>query len=175
VGEMDAATATTADLECTHCHRPLTRHDGSGGVVRYYQCPGCYRYVTSTYAEVLRAGASFRPRQRSDEEKEREFTAVKARLERWLQMLDEQDPYRALGISPDASTREVRARFHQLAMEAHPDRGGSAAEMRKINAAYERVLASRAARALEAQPQRTLKSGEPVVSRASRALPPRSR
>lgn len=155
------------ELECTHCRRPLTRHDGSGGAVRYYQCPGCHRYVTSTYAEVLRAGASFRARPRSDEEKEREFAAVKARLERWLQMLDEQDPYRALGVPPDASTREVRARFHQLAMEAHPDRGGSAVEMRKINAAYERVLASRAARVREGQPE--------VVSRASRTLPPRSR
>jgi len=161
---MDAAT----ELECTHCHRPLTRHDGSGGAVRYYQCPGCYRVITSTYAEVLRAG-TVRPRPRTSEEKEREFAAVKARVERWLPMLDDQDPYLALGISPDASTREVRARFHQLAMEAHPDRGGSAGEMRKINAAYDRVLASRAARE---------RSGEPEPARAfraSRALPPRSR
>jgi hypothetical protein len=163
---MDVATTAAGELECTHCRRPLTRHDGSGGVVRYYQCPGCYRYVTNTYAEVLRAGASFRSRQRADEEKEREFTAVKARLEHWLQMLDEQDPYLALGLSPDAPTREVRARFHQLAMQAHPDRGGSPAEMRKINAAYERVLASRAARVRE---------GQPEVARASRALPPRSK
>jgi hypothetical protein len=29
------------ELECTHCGRALTPHDGSGGVVRYYQCPGC--------------------------------------------------------------------------------------------------------------------------------------
>jgi len=158
---MDAAVEL--ELECTHCRRPLTRHDGSGGVVSYYQCPGCYRYVTSTYAEVLRSGASFRSRPRTDEEKEREFAAVKQRLERWLQMLDDQDPYRALGVSPYASTREVRARFHQLAMQAHPDRGGSASEMRKINSAYERVLASRAARARE---------GEPEVARASRTLPP---
>lgn len=165
---MDAAAATAEELECTHCRKPLTRHQGSGGAVRYYQCPGCHRYVTSTYAEVLRAGASFRPRQRTDEEREREFTAVKARLERWLQMLDEQDPYLALGVSPDASTREVRARFHQLAMQAHPDRGGSPAEMRKLNAAYERVLASRAARVRDGQ-------SEEVVSRASRTLPPRSR
>jgi hypothetical protein len=155
------------DLECTHCRRPMTRHDGSGGVVRYYQCPGCHRYVTSTYAEVLRSG-TFRERPRPDEEKEREFQAVKARLERWLQMLDEQDPYRALGLTPDASTREVRARFHQLAMQAHPDRGGSAGEMRKLNAAYDRVLSSRAARA---------RAGEPEAARAAsaRALPPRSR
>lgn len=167
---MDAGL-DAAELECTHCRRPLTRHDGSGGAVRYYQCPGCRRFVTSTYQEVLSAGASFRPRPRSDEEKEREFAAVKARLERWLTRLDEQDPYQALGVSPSASTREVRARFHHLALQAHPDRGGSAAEMRKLNAAYERVLASRAAR---------LREGEPEVSRAaspapSRALPPRSR
>jgi hypothetical protein len=165
---MDAA-ATAEELECTHCHKPLTRHDGSGGAVRYYQCPSCHRYVTSTYApDVLRAGASFRARQRTDEEKEREFTAVKARLERWLQMLDDQDPYLALGVSPEASTREVRARFHQLAMQAHPDHGGSPAEMRKLNAAYERVIASRAARVREGQP-------EEVVARGSRTLPPRSR
>lgn len=162
---MDAATVEM-ELECTHCRRPLTRHHGSGGVVSYYQCPGCHRFVTSTYAEVLRAGASFRSRPRTDEQKEREFATVKQRLERWLQMLDEQDPYLALGVSPDAPTREVRARFHELAMQAHPDRGGSASEMRKINAAYERVLASRAAR---------VRDGEPEVARASRALPPRSR
>ena len=162
---MDAATVEM-ELECTHCRRPLTPHHGSGGVVSYYRCPGCHRFVTSTYAEVLRAGASFRSRPRTDQQKEREFTAVKQRLERWLQMLDEQDPYLALGVSPDAPTREVRARFHELAMQAHPDRGGSASGMRKINAAYERVLASRAAR---------VRDGEPEVARASRVLPPRSR
>ena len=159
---MDAA----AELECSHCRRPLTRHDGSGGWVRYYQCPGCQRLVTSTYSsEVLRSG-SFRSRGRTDEEKEREFAEVKARLERWLARLDEQDPYQALGVPPDASTREVRTRFHQLAMQAHPDRGGSPAEMRRINDAYDRVLASRAAR---------VRAGEPEVARASFALPPRSR
>ena len=161
---MDAAV--DLELECTHCRRPLTRHRGSGGAVSYYRCSGCHRTVTSTYAEVLRAGASFRERPRADEQKEREFAEVKQRLERWLRMLDEQDPYQQLGIAPDAPTREVRARFHQLAMRAHPDRGGSAAEMRKLNAAYDRVLASRAAK---------VRAGEPEVARASRALPPRSR
>ena len=53
---------SASELECTHCGRTFTPHDGSGGVVRYYQCPGCYRWVSSCYADVLRSRANFRAR-----------------------------------------------------------------------------------------------------------------
>lgn len=132
-------------LECTHCQVPMSRHDGSGGVVRYFRCPRCLRWVSSTYAEVLQSDSKFRRRPEDDARRAAQFREVKARLERWLEALDDQDPYRCLGLSPSAPVEEVRARFHQLALEHHPDRGGSAAQMRKINEAYERVLASREA------------------------------
>jgi DnaJ-domain-containing protein 1 len=93
---------------------------------------------------VVRARANFRPKPKTDEEKDRQFQQVKARLERWFEALDARDPYKVLGVAPSAPTNEVRARFHELALENHPDRGGSADEMGRLNDAYERVLATRA-------------------------------
>ncbi len=152
------------EVECTRCRVPMTEHLGSGGRVRYYRCGSCQRWVSSTYAEIFRADAGFRPRPRKAPETGADaFEAVKGKLERWLASVDDRDPYRALGVSPLDSDEDVRARFHELAMTHHPDRGGSLEKMRELNLAYERVLRHRAARREEAAAARV-----PVLPARSR-------
>jgi hypothetical protein len=60
-----------------------------------------------------------------------------------------EDPYQVLGVAPDATEHELRAARRRLAMDIHPDRaGGSAvanAAMQRLNEAFDRALARRAA------------------------------
>jgi DnaJ-domain-containing protein 1 len=78
------------------------------------------------------------------------FGAAGDRLRAWLRSLDRQDPYRELGVSPLDSEATIRERYRELARRYHPDRGGDAEAMRRLNAAYERVLTHREQRQREA-------------------------
>ena len=53
------------------------------------------------------------------------------------------DPYKVLGLSPDASDEEVKKAYRRLAMKYHPDRNPgneeAARKMQEINAAYDRI------------------------------------
>ncbi len=53
------------------------------------------------------------------------------------------DPYKILGVSPDASDEEVKRAYRRLAKQYHPDLHpgdeNAAKMMQKINAAYERI------------------------------------
>lgn len=48
------------------------------------------------------------------------------------------DPYRELGVSPDASEEEIKSAYRALAKKYHPDANpeGTAEKMNRINAAY---------------------------------------
>lgn len=56
------------------------------------------------------------------------------------------DHWERLGLRPGASAAEVHAARRQLAKRAHPDAGGTAAEMQAINAAAAAALADLARR-----------------------------
>lgn len=68
-----------------------------------------------------------------------DFEEVKRRLEAWLRRLDEQDPWFVLGVHPGADLDEVRARYRELALEHHPDRGGDPVQMRRILHAWDQI------------------------------------
>jgi hypothetical protein len=51
------------------------------------------------------------------------------------------DAYKILGLSRDVTAVQVKAAYRRLVAEAHPDRGGEAAEFIRIRAAYEILTA----------------------------------
>lgn len=143
-----STTLEGVDVECTHCGVRMTTSTGGGGTIRYFHCPGCNRWGSSMYTEMFRVDAKMRPC--SAAEGPSAFGQVKDRLQQWLRGLEVGDPYRVLNVSPRASDEAVRQRYLALARAHHPDRGGDAAAMRRLNQAYEQVQKLRAGQSLAA-------------------------
>jgi hypothetical protein len=146
---------TISAIVCTVCNVQMSEHRQVGSKIQYFLCPRCHRWVSSAYAEVLRADGGFKAVDKEREaERARQFQEAKAKLERFLSTLDEADPYRVLGVAPGSPIEQVRARYREAALEHHPDRGGSVAKMAEINLAFERITGQRQANARAALPTR---------------------
>ena len=80
------------------------------------------------------------------------------------------DPYKVLGVSPDASDEEVKRAYRALAKKYHPDRNpgdaAAAQKMREINAAYEQIKDPDKAQ----QPARAADTAVTVTATPSAAL-----
>ena len=124
-------------LVCELCHSPMSCTAPTGSAVRYYHCTGCGRWLASSYgAELVRAHTA---RERRPAPAAPDLSRVKESLARWMEALDQRDPYFVLGVPPSADPEAVRARFKELALQHHPDKGGDPAQMRRLLAAYERI------------------------------------
>lgn len=53
--------------------------------------------------------------------------------------MDVDSPFEVLGIDPDADEETVDRAYRRRVLEAHPDRGGSAKEFKRVTAAYEAI------------------------------------
>ncbi|HEY4104342.1 MAG TPA: J domain-containing protein [Polyangiaceae bacterium] len=77
----------------------------------------------------------------------------------WAGARDEEKPIRArgsknnasvweiLGLKPSATLTEIKSAYRKRALEAHPDRGGSAERFRALQTAYESALTRRGKKA----------------------------
>jgi hypothetical protein len=53
------------------------------------------------------------------------------------------DPYRILGLQPNADTGQIRAAYRQRARAAHPDAGGTDTAFSRLQDAYQAALSAR--------------------------------
>ena len=165
-GEPQESAAEPIAVECTHCRVAMSEHSGNDSRVRYFCCPSCRRWFSSMYAEIFRADAKVRLLGgKPVDHEDGNFAAVKRRLEVWLAQLDSQDPYRVLGMSPNDSVENIKTRYRQLALERHPDRGGSVEGMRELNLAYGRIASRAAQRRPDFEAEDSTSSARPVRDR----------
>ncbi len=130
------------EFDCRQCGLPLILIQSGQSPVGYYRCPRCDRQIATSYGEALRHTA--RPHasatDRAEAElRESELRGVRERLDRWLAKAEGSDPFLTLGLRPNANLSEARERFHELALQHHPDRGGNAEQMRRLIEAFDLV------------------------------------
>ncbi|MHB8416808.1 MAG: J domain-containing protein [Myxococcales bacterium] len=152
------------ELDCRQCGLPLLFLRSPRSPVGYYRCPRCDRLVASSDAGALEVTATPREQRASRaeaEERERALRPFRDRLDRWLAVAEGRDPFAALGLRPGADLAEARERFHDLALQHHPDRGGDAERMRKLIEAYDQVR-DRLARAAREAPAPSRPAARPT-------------
>jgi hypothetical protein len=142
------------EFDCRQCGLPLILMQPGGSPVGYYRCPRCDRQIATSYGEALRHTA--RPHATANDRaqaelRDSELRGVRERLDRWLAKAEGNDPFLTLGLRPNASLAEARERFHDLALQHHPDRGGNAEQMRRLIEAYD-VVRDRLSKAARSGP-----------------------
>lgn len=80
--------------------------------------------------------------------------------------------YDDLGLSPSATDDEIRVRYRELAMVAHPDHGGDPTVFRLLTEAYEVLGDPAARRAYDAELRSASRAGEASVAAEGRGSAP---
>jgi molecular chaperone DnaJ len=77
------------------------------------------------------------------------------------------DPYKILGLGPEASDQQIRAAYHRLVQANHPDHNegspDSARRFEEIQEAYSRIRELRASRPAPAPPPAASEASDPAV------------
>jgi len=102
----------------------------------------CLRIVLEPYAEASPGLEPYDPLQRYYTDLSH-FRTTREEIEQMLAAFwrrfdgtaAREEALAVLGLSPDVDAATVRRRYRQLALAHHPDRGGDAAEMSRVNAA----------------------------------------
>ncbi len=123
-------------LTCPHCRRAVAKTNTGALMDALQRCPHCDLRLAagrkvSAHREPETAAAPIG--------KDAVLEDAKSRLKAWFQRLEAGDPYHELGLHPRATLEELKRRFHELAMEHHPDRGGDPEKMRRLVTAFERA------------------------------------
>ena len=64
------------------------------------------------------------------------------------------DPYSTLGVDRNASDKDIKTAFKNLAKTHHPDRGGDESKFKQINEAYSQIKNQDARQQYEQEQQR---------------------
>jgi hypothetical protein len=131
-------TIESEPLACRRCGEQLSVSRAEGSPVTYYRCNVCGMTVSTADLAALRAVA----RAIADGSAAQDDTEIhewRRRLDAFTVRADQTDPFLRLGLPPDATLGEARARYHTLVMTQHPDRGGEAEELGAIVDAFDRV------------------------------------
>jgi hypothetical protein len=80
---------------------------------------------------------------------------------------EERDYYATLGADADATQSEIDRLYKRLAVQHHPDRGGSEEEMKALNEAYSVLRDETKRRAYDAQRQKPVDADAPPYSSPS--------
>ena len=157
-------------LACRRCGEQLAASRAEGSLVTYYRCNCCGTTGTTADPVALRSVARAvdeAPAATDDAE----IDEWRRRLDAFNAHADQTDPYQRLGLPPSATLGEARERFHELAMERHPDRGGEAEALGAIVDAFDRIRDRFAAEVVRerqagAKPKRTARpNGAPILPR----------
>ena len=141
------------EFDCRQCGLPLILIQPARSPVGY-SAPRCDRQIATSYSEGLERAA--RPHTSASDRAEAdvrdsELRQVRDRLDRFLARAEGSDPFLTLGLRPTATLADARERFHALALEHHPDRGGDGEQMRRIIEAFD-VVRNRLSKAARASP-----------------------
>jgi hypothetical protein len=139
---MPVRVGEAESLACRRCGEQLAESRAERSPVTYYRCNCCGTTVSSADASALRAVArALEASETGAEERasEAEFREWQRRMNAFAAHADQTDPFKRLGLPPDATLGEARERFHALAMAQHPDRGGDAAALSEIVDAFDRI------------------------------------
>ena len=86
------------------------------------------------------------------------------------------DPYKVLGVSPNATDDEIKTAYRELAKKYHPDNYAespladlASEKMKEINEAYDTIMNDRRPALITADISRTATAG--IRAATSRALP----